>query len=112
MGNENKKIMIRIDDKLKRDFHKFCKSKGFTMSKAIQIFAYYCLENKVAPYTIADTNKYIEDGKEIRISFTIDIELQKKFAEVCGKYDMPMSVFLRNFIKECVIKNKFPFDKK
>ena len=112
MSNGSKYISLRIGSKLKEDFHKFCRGKGLSVSKAIKIFAHYCLENGVTPYNIAETNKYNDDDNLIRISISIDGELRQKFSDACNKYNLPMSVFLRDFMNECVIKNKFPFDKK
>jgi len=112
MSNGSKYLSLRIGSRLKEDFQKFCKSKGLSISKAVKIFAYYCLENGVTPYNIAKTDKSDIDDNLIRISISMDIELRKKFSDACNKYDLPMSVFLRDFMNECVVKNKFPFDKK
>ena len=112
MNNGSKYLSLRIGSKLKEDFQKFCKSRGLSISKAIKIFAYYCLENGVTPYNIAKTNNFKEDDNLIRISISMDSELRKKFSDACNKYDLPMSLFLRDFMNECVVKNTFPFDKK
>ena len=112
MSNGSKYLSLRIDSNLKDNFHKFCKSKGLSISKAVKIFAHYCLENGVTPYNISETDKCNDSGNLIRISISMDGELRKKFSDACNKYNLPMSVFLRDFMNECVIKNKFPFDKK
>ena len=112
MGNENRYLMVRVSNILKKDFKKFCKIKGLTVSEAVRIFVHYCLENGTTPYNIADRDKYNEDDNSTRISITMDSELRQKFAEACGKYNLSMSLFLRDFMNECVVKNKFPFDKK
>lgn len=111
MSNENKYLMVRISNILKTDFQKFCKNKGLTVSEAVRIFVHYCLENGVAPYNIADQDMYSENDNLTRISITMDSELRKRFSEACSKYNLSMSLFLRDFMNECVVKNKFPFDK-
>lgn len=110
-SRDNKYLALRVGSKLKDDFQKFCKSKGYTMSKAVQIYIKYCLENGIMLYNIAETDKYDEDGNLISVSINIDSELRQKFSDACKKDNISMSILVRNFMKECVIKNKFPFNK-
>jgi len=112
MSNDKKYLMVRISNILKKDFQKFCKNKGLTVSEAVRIFVHYCLENGATPYNIADRDKHNEDDNLTRISITMDSELRQKFSDACSKYNLSMSLFLRDFMNECVVKNKFPFDKK
>jgi len=113
MSSRNDKYLaLRVGSELKEDFQKFCKNKGYTMSKAVQIYIKYCLENGFTSYNIVETDKYDEDDTLISVSINIDIELRQKFSDACKENDISMSILVRNFMKECAVNNKFPFDKK
>jgi len=106
----NDYLGMRLNEKLKNDFDVFCRGIGLKSSQVIKLFVVYCVERNEIPFNSSKFDTVEADDKYLRVSIRLSSELRQKFSDVCGKYGLPMSVFVRDFMQECVTKNKLPFD--
>ena len=106
----NDYLGMRLNEKLKKEFDTFCRGIGLKSSQVIKLFVIYCIERNAIPFNSSKFDTSEDDDKYIRVSIRLSSELRQKFSDVCGKYGLPMSVFIRDFMQECVTKKALPFD--
>ena len=100
---------LRINPKLKEDFYKFCKDKGFTAGRAVKLFAKQFVKSGKIPFSL-DGNRTYTDNNVARLSIHMDAETRKEFAAACEEYGLPMSIVVRGFMDYCVTNNSFPYE--
>lgn len=99
---------IRVNNDLKIAFTKCCKSKGYTPSKVITLFAINYVQTGTKPFSLGEITNADENLKPITIS--IDDELKLQFSAACEKYDkVKMSTIIRTLMCYCVKNDCLPF---
>jgi len=107
--NSTDYLSLRISKTLKQGFNDFCKKKGLSASKALNLYVNRCIRDGVVPFRFGLSNMDGEDNS-VRVSYHLESNIRQAFAVFCEKYEMPMSLFIRDFMNECVTRGDFPFD--
>lgn len=100
---------LRVNPKLKDDFYKYVKSRGFTAGKAIKLFARQFAKNGKIPFSLDSSRSYPDDDLT-RVSIHMDAETRQCFSEACEEYGLPMSIIIRGLMDYCVTNNSFPYE--
>lgn len=99
---------VRVNSDLKESFTKCCKSKGFTPSKVITLFAISYVQTGKKPFLLGEITNADENLKPITIS--MDAELKRQFSAACERYDnVNMSTIIRSLMYYCVTNDCLPF---
>jgi len=110
--NVNKKtdktLTLRVNADLKTHFEQFCARKGVTISLAVRLYVYHFVQGgKLPRFGQANT---CFSGNSAKIGLRIDGKLYNDFSVICKKYQMPLSLFIRDYMRDCIENNDFPFD--
>jgi antitoxin component of RelBE/YafQ-DinJ toxin-antitoxin module len=100
---------LRLSKELKEAFDKFCRKKGISASKAVNLYANRFIRDGASPYPFGQVDMD-ESTDYVIVGLRMLVEVRQAFAEVCNKYGMPMSIFVRGFMQECVTRGEFPFN--
>ncbi|MCL2321842.1 MAG: hypothetical protein FWC47_07025 [Oscillospiraceae bacterium] len=104
-------LNVRVTSDLKKRFDVFCKGIGSTGSKTVMLFARYCIySDKAFSFNFSNYDIAQDNSEPIIVGFRLTNGLREKFAKFCDKFELPMAVFIRDFMISCITKNKLPFD--
>lgn len=111
----NNHVIVRLDEKLKKDFDAFCVDCEMTVGGAINLLVKNTIKQKRIPFQVkakvTEVNSIHEGGEKqnMRISVRIDKENREEFQAVCKEIGIPMSRIIKVFMMYCVKNGKFPF---
>lgn len=106
-GYNSDYFSLRVSESLKDSFDDFCRRKGVTASMAVKLYVMRFISDG-APVRFGQAEIMCQ-GRSLRISLRLDASVRKEFSEACRKYGLPMSQFVRDYMKNCVVNGDFPF---
>jgi len=101
-------LSIRINSELKTRFNLFCESKGIKPSLAVRHYIKRFVGGGI-PMKFGEA-KTVYAGCTVKVGVRMTAEMREAFSDACDVYGMPMSIFIRDFMKTCVESGEFPFD--
>lgn len=100
-------LSLRVNPELKGDFYNFCRRKGLTAGKAVNLLARQFARDGELPFPIDADRKY-PDENLTPISLRMDGETRQLFAEACERFGLPMSTVVRGFMDFCTTTDRLP----
>lgn len=99
---------IRVNKDIKLEFIKLCKSKGFSASKVITMFAIDYIKSGYKPFALGEITN--ADDNLIGMCISMDDELKQQLSIACDKYDnVNPSIIVRSMMHYCVQNDCLPF---